>query len=160
MKRGGVIVICMAIAIVLGTDRPAMSGNPSDLNNMTCRITSPETKGCTGLPTLRSGVLTISKEGTFELKGHYDGCFVVEDVTTSGKFLASHFKNTMSLELLSTKTTGVKDTAGDFPRTLGFANLQYGQLDGYFVDFSALIRGRGRHTKDVMTSKLQCEVSE
>ncbi|MBX3334186.1 MAG: hypothetical protein KF876_08680 [Nitrospira sp.] len=160
MKPGAGIVLWIVIAIVLGIDLPAMSVNPSDLNSMTCRITTPDTKGCTGIPTLRSGVLTISKEGIFELKAHYDGCFFMEDVTTSGKFLASHFKNTMSLELLSTRTTGVKDTAGDFPRTLGFANLQYNDLNGYFVDFSALIRGRGRHAEDVMTSKLQCEVSE
>jgi glyoxylate carboligase len=148
------------MAIVLGTELPAMSVNPSDLKSMTCRITTPDTKGCTGIPTLRSGVLTISKEGTFELKAHYDGCFFMEDVSTSGKFLASQFKNTMSLELLSTRTTGMKDTAGDFPRTLGFANVQYDNLDGYFVDFSAVIRGRGRHAKDVITSKLQCEVYE
>jgi hypothetical protein len=160
MKPGVGSVLCIATAIVLGTDLPAMSANPSDLNNMTCRITTPDTKGCTGIPTLRSGVLTLLKEGTFELKAHYDGCFVMEDVTTSGKFLVSQFKNTMSLELLSTRTTGAKDTAGEFPRTLGFANLQYDKLDGYFVDFSAVIRGRGRHTKDVITSKLQCEVSE
>lgn len=160
MKPGVVVVRCMAMAIVLGTDGPAMSVNPSDLKNMTCRITTPDTKGCTGIPTLRSGVLTLSKEGTFELKAHYDGCFFMEDVTTSGKFLASHFKNTMSLELLSTRTTGAKDTAGDFPRTLGFANVQYENLNGYFVDFSAVIRGRGRHAEDLMTSKLQCEVRE
>ena len=160
MKPGVGSVICIAIAIVSGTDLPAMSMNPSDLKNMTCRITTPDTKGCTGIPTLRSGVLTLSKEGTFELKAHYDGCFFIEDVTTSGKFLASQFKNTMSLELLSTRTTGVKDTAGDFPRTLGFANIQHDTLHGYFVDFSALIRGRGRHTENVITSKLQCAVSE
>jgi glyoxylate carboligase len=160
MKPGVGIVLCIAMAILLGTDLPAMSVNPSDLKNMTCRITTPDTKGCMGIPTLRSGVLTISKEGTFELKAHYDGCFFIEDVTTSGKFLASHFKNTMSLELLSTKTAGVKDTAGDFPRTLGFANLEYDKLNGYLVDFSAVIRGRGRHAKDVIASKLQCEVDE
>jgi len=161
MKPGVAMVICIAMAIVFGTDLPAMSVNPSNLKNMTCRITTPDTKGCTGIPTLRSGVLTILKEGTFELKAHYDGCFFIEDVTTSGKFLASHFKNTMSLELLSTRTTGVHDTAGDFPRTLGFANLQYDdKLNGYLVDFSAVIRGRGRDAKDVITSKLQCEVSE
>ncbi len=160
MKPGVGIVLWISMAIVLATDRPAMSVTPSDLKNMTCRITTPDSKGCTGIPTLRSGVLTLSKAETFELKAHYDGCFFMEDVITSGKFLASHFKNTMSLELLSTRTTGVKDTAGDFPRTLGFANVQYDTLHGYFVDFSALIRGRGRHAEDVVTSKLQCEVSE
>ena len=160
MKPGAGIVLWIATAIVLGTDLPAMSVNPSDLKNMTCRITTPDTKGCTGIPTLRSGVLTIWKEGTFELKAHYDGCFFIENVTTSGKFLASHFKNNMSLELLSTRTTGVQDTPGDFPRTLGFANLQYDKLNGYLVDFSAVIRGRGRDAEDVITSKLQCEVHE
>ena len=158
MKTCSVIFIC--VAFLIGTHLPAMSVQPSELKNMTCRISTPDTKGCTGIPTLRSGTLTLSKEGTFELKAHYDGCFFIEDVTKTGRFLASHFKNTMSLELLSTKTMGVKDTASDFPRTLGFANLNYDQLDGYLVDFSAVIRGRGRHAKDVMTTTLQCEAYE
>ena len=153
-------LILMCIVILVGTDLPAMSSKPSGPTNMTCHITTPDTKGCTGMPTLRSGALTISEDGTFELKAHYDGCFFIEDVTKSGKFHVSHFKNTMSFELLSTKTEGMKDTTTNFPRTLGFANLNYDKLDGYFVDISAVIRGRGRETKNVITSKLQCEVYE
>lgn len=158
MKPFGLILMC--IVILVGTNLPAMSSKPSELTNMSCHITTPETKGCTGMPTIQSGLLTISKDGTFELKAHYDGCFFIEDVTKSGKYHVSHFKNTMSFELLSTKTAGVKDTTTNFPRTLGFANLNYDKLDGYFVDISAVIRGRGRETKNVITSKLQCDVYE
>ncbi|MDH3600330.1 MAG: hypothetical protein OEU26_11890 [Candidatus Tectomicrobia bacterium] len=153
-------MILVCFAILIGTAHLALSLEPFDLKNMTCHITTPETKSCTGIPTLRSGVLTISTDGTFQLKAHYDGCFVIEDVTKSGKFHASHFKNSMSLELLSTQTAGVKDTASEFPRTLGFANLNDDNLDGYLVDFSAMIRGRGHHIKDVITSKLKCVAHE
>lgn len=85
---------------------------------------------------------------------------MVEKVTKLGKYEASRFKEMMSLELLTTKTAGMKDTISDFPRTLGFANLNYDRLDGYFVDISAVIRGQGRHTENIMTSKLQCEINE
>lgn len=154
------VVILLAIVIFIGNDVVAMSSSPSDFKNMSCHVTTPDTKGCTGIPTLRSGLLTISKDGTFKLKAHYDGCFFIEDVTKSGKYLAAHFKNNMSLELLSTNTTGEKDVKTNFPRTLGFANLNDDKLDGYLVDISAVIRGRGRHTKNVTISKLQCESYE
>lgn len=153
-------VILLYLAILVGTAHQAFSLQPSDLRNMTCQITTPNTKGCTGIPTLQSGVLIISKDGTFELNAHYDGCFFKEDVTKSGQFDASHSKKSMSLELLSTKTFGVKGTSTDFPRTLGFANLNYKGLDGYLVDLSAVIRARGRDTKEVTSSNLQCEVNE
>lgn len=153
-------LLLIGIAILMGTNLPVMALAPSDLTNMTCHITTPDTEGCTGIPTLSTGILIISTDGTFELKAHYEGCFFMENVTISGKFNASHFKNMMSLELLTMQTAGVKDTIADFPRTLGFANLNYDKLDGYFVDISAVIRGRGRDTTNIITSKLQCEGDE
>ena len=148
-------VILMGISILIQKSPTAMSQEPFNLKNMTCHITSADTNGCTGIPTLQSGVLAISKEGTFKVKARYEGCFMVENVTKSGKYEASPFEETMSLELLTTKATGMKDTI--FPRTLGFANLNYDKLDGYFVDLSAVIHGRGRHTENIVTLKLQCE---
>ncbi|SNX58819.1 hypothetical protein SAMN06296273_0284 [Nitrosomonas ureae] len=138
----------------------ATSQEPFDLKNMTCYISIMNTNDCTGIPTLHSGVLTILKEGTFELKAQYEGCFMAEKVTESGKYEVFRFKETMSLELLTTKTMGMKDAIADFPRTLGFANLNYDKLNGYFVDISAVIRGHGRHPENIITSKLQCEVDE
>lgn len=85
---------------------------------------------------------------------------MAEKVTESGKYEVFRFKETMSLELLTTKTMGMKDAIADFPRTLGFANLNYDKLNGYFVDISAVIRGHGRHPENIITSKLQCEVDE
>gem|GEM_PF-3776422 len=41
----------------------------------------------------------------------------------------------MSLELLTTKIIGMKDAILDFPRTLGFANLNYNKLDGYLLAY-------------------------
>lgn len=155
-----IVVTLMGMAALVETSSTAMSQESFDLKNMTCRITLTDKNGCTGIPTLHSGVLTISKEGTFKLKAHYEGCFMVEKVTKSGKYQASHFKETMSLELLTTKTAGMENAVSDFPRTLGFANLNYDRLDGYFIDISAVIRGRGRHTENIITSKLQCEVDE
>ncbi|WP_394808810.1 hypothetical protein [Nitrosomonas sp.] len=150
-------VILVGISILIQKSPTAMSQEPSAFKNMTCYITSAETNGCTGIPTLQSGVLAIAKEGTFTLKAQYHGCFMVEQVTKSGRFQLFRFTETMSLELLTTKTTGIKDAVADFPRTLGFANLNYDRLDGYFVDISAVIRGYGRHTEMITTSKLQCE---
>jgi hypothetical protein len=150
-------VILVGISILIQKSPTAMSHEPFNLKNMTCHVTSADTNGCTGIPTLQSGVLAISKEGTFKVKARYEGCFMVETVTKSGKYEASFFEETMSLELLTTKTTGMKDPISDFPRTLGFANLNYDKLDGFFVDLSAVIHGRGRHTENIITLKLQCE---
>ncbi len=85
---------------------------------------------------------------------------MVENITKSGKYEASYSKGTISLELLATTTKESKGAISDFPRTLGFVNLNYDRLDGYFVDLSAVTHGRGRHTEDISTSKLQCEVTE
>jgi len=82
---------------------------------------------------------------------------MVEDVTKSGDFAASYFEKTMSLELLTTRTTGMKNALSDFPGTLGCLN--YDELDGYFVDISAVIRARGRETENIIvTADLQCTV--
>lgn len=84
---------------------------------------------------------------------------MVEDVTKSGNYEVSPFENVMSLELLTTQNTGVKNTLSDFPRTLGFVHLNYDKLDGYFIDISAVIRARGRETENVIiTANLQCTV--
>ena len=153
-------VMLIGISILIQKSPAATSQEPFNLKNMTCYITLANTNGCTGIPTLHSGVLAISKDGTFKLEAHYEGCFMVENVTKSGKYEASPFEETMSLELLTTRTTGMKDALSDFPRTLGFANLNDDKLDGYFVDLSAVIRARGRHTDNITTSKLQCEVDK
>ncbi len=154
--------ILMGITILVGINSVAMSHEPFDSKNMTCNITTQDTNknGCTGIPTLQSGMLVISKKGSFKLKAYYEGCFMVENVTKSGEYEASIFEETLSFELLTTKTTGIKDTISDFPRTLGFANLNYDRLDGYLIDMSAVIRERGRHTKNIITAKLQCAVNE
>lgn len=154
------VVILMNITILAEASATEISQKTFELKNMTCQIRSTEINGCTGIPTLRSGTLVIFKEGTFKLKAHYHACFMVEKVTKFGRFQASHFKDTMSLELLATKSTGMKNTLSDFPRTLGFAHLNYDRLDGYFVDLSAVIRGYGRHPESIMTLELQCEVNE
>lgn len=155
-----VAVILMGILVLLaGTSTTATSKEPFHLENMTCSIASANMNGCTGVPTLHFGILTLSKEGTFKLKARYEGCFMVEDVTKSGNFAASFFEKTVSLELLTTRTTGMKNTLSDFPGTLGFAHLNYDELDGYFVDISAVIRARGRETENIIvTADLQCAV--
>lgn len=150
-------VILIGITILAGTNSAAKSQKTFDSNNMTCNIAAQGTDDCTGLPTLHSGVLTISKDGTFKLKAQYNGCFIIEHVMRSGKFQVSYFGETMSYELLSTRVTGMKDNKSDLPRTLGFANLNYDRLDGYLIDLSAVMRERGRNTKNIITAKLQCK---
>lgn len=158
MRPFGVILIGFMIVAEMSLARAAQES--FDLQNMTCSITSADRNGCTGMPTLHAGILAISKQGTFKLEARYEGCFMIENVTKSGKYETSRFNKTMSLEFLTTSTTGIKGTVSDFPRTLGFANLNYGKLDGYFVDLSAVIRERGRHTENITTSKLQCVVND
>ncbi len=153
-------VMLMGISILIQKSPAATPREPFNLKNMTCYITLENTNGCTGIPTLHSGVLAISKDGTFKLEAQYEGCFMVENLTKLGKYEASPFEETMSLEFLTTRTTVVKDALSDFPRTLGFANLNYDTLDGYFIDLSAVIRARGRHTENITTSKLQCDVND
>ncbi len=130
------------------------------MKNMTCHISSTETDGCTGIPTLHSGTLAIAKAGTFTLQAQYHGCFMVEQVTKSGRFQFSRFTEALSLELLTTKATKIKDVEADFPRTLGFANINYDKLDGFLVDISAVLRGHGRPINMITTSKLQCEIND
>lgn len=151
------VVMLIGISILIQKNPAATPREPFNLKNMTCYITSENTNDCTGIPTLHSGVLVISKDGTFELKAQYEGCFMVENVTKSGKYEASPFEEIMSLELLTAKTTGMNDAISDFPRTLGFANLNYDKLDGYFVDLSAVIRAHGHYRDNITTSKLQCK---
>ncbi len=156
MKQAA-LILAGILVLLAGTNTMATSKESFHLKNMTCSITSASVNGCTGIPTLHSGVLKLSKEGIFKLKARYEGCFMVEDVTKSGNFAASFFEKAMSLELLTTRITGMKDVLSDFPGTLGFAHLNYDKLDGYFVDISAVIRARGRETKNVIvTTNLQC----
>ncbi|TXI19695.1 MAG: hypothetical protein E6Q62_03575 [Nitrosomonas sp.] len=154
------IMSFVGIMIVAGMSSAVLSQERFEMKSMTCHIRLTETDKCTGIPTLHSGTLAIAKEGTFTLQAQYHGCFMVEPVTKSGRFQLSRFDETMSFELLTTKTTGNKDTGMDFPRTLGFLNLNDDKLDGYFVDISAVLRGHGRHINMITTLKLQCEVNE
>ncbi len=153
-------VILISIAFMAGTNSVANSQQPFELNNMTCHIRSAETNECTGIPTLQSGILVIAKEGTFTLEARYHGCFMAEQVTQSGRFQVSRFKETTRLELLTTETMGMHDAIADFPRTLGFVHLNNATLDGYWVDVSPVIRGHGRHTEKLTNAELQCEVNE
>ena len=118
-------VILTGFMIVAEMSLATIPQESFDLQNMTCHITAADRDGCTGIPIFHAGILTISKQGTFKLKAHYEGCFMIENVTKSGKYEASHFNKMMSFELLTTSTTGIKDTVSDFPRTLGFANLNF-----------------------------------
>lgn len=153
------MILMGSLMLLIGRNTTAASQEPFHLRNMTCSITLANMHSCTGIPTLRSGILTLSKEGTFKLKAHYEGCFMVEDVTKSGNYEVSPFEKVISLELLTTQNMGAKSTLSDFPRTLGFVHLNYDKLDGYFIDISAVIRARGRETENVIiTANLQCTV--
>lgn len=155
--KGAAMILIGSLMLLIGKNTTAASQEPFHLRNMMCSITSANMNSCTGIPTLHSGILTLSKEGTFKLKAHYEGCFMVEDVTKSGNYEVFPFEKVMSFELLTTRTTGIKNTLSDFPRTLGFVHLNYDKLDGYFVDISAVIRARGRETENVIiTANLQC----
>ncbi len=153
-------VILIAITIFSGAISVALSQPLFELNTMTCHIRSAETNGCTGIPTLQSGVLVIAKEGTFTLEAQYHGCFMIEQVNKSGRFQVSRFKETTSFELLTTQTTGMHDAITDFPQSLGFVHLNNDTLDGYWVDISPVIRGHGRHTEKITNTELQCKVNE
>src|SRR5690349_11525183 len=100
MRPFGIILIGFMIVAEMSLARGAQES--FDLPNMTCSITSADRHGCTGIATLHSGILTISKAGTFKLEAHYEGCFMVENVTKSGKYEASRSNKTMSFELLTT----------------------------------------------------------
>lgn len=167
MKRcqsGGIMkqfaVILIGISIIAGINSAAISKAPFDFESMTCNITTPDTNDCTGMPTLQSGALMLAKAGTFKLKAHYNGCFIAENVTKSGIFQVFNFKETTRFELLTIRVMGIKDNQPDFPRTLGFANLNNNDLDGYLIDLSAVMHTHGQDTKNIITAKLQCTVNE
>ncbi len=158
MKQFAVILV--GIAIIAWISSAAKSQAAFAFESMTCNITTPDTNDCTGMPTLQSGVLTLAKTGTFKLKAHYNGCFMTENVTKSGIFQVSSLKETIRFELLTTRAVGIKSNPPDFPRTLGFANLNGNNLDGYLIDLSVVMRTHGKDTKNIITVKLQCAVNE
>lgn len=153
-------VIVTSIAILTGIAYAAYTLEPDHVKDMTCKITIKDTKSCTGTPTLQHGVLKISKDGSFEIRGRYDACFFFEDVTITGKSKVNVFHNGVSFELLATNTIR-GDTASDhFPRTLGFVSFNKDTLEGHLIDISAVIRSRGRSTKDIVAAKIYCELNK
>lgn len=85
---------------------------------------------------------------------------MTEQATRSGRFRALHVDKTLRLELLTIQATGTESVATDFPRTLGIVNLNDATLEGYWVDFSATIRGQGRHAEKIAPAELQCDIDE
>lgn len=152
------VLILMSIAALAKTSTAQTEAYP--FKTMTCHIQAAGTSECTGLPTLHSGVLVISKEGTFELKGYYHACFMVDEATKYGKYQVSYLNGAIRLELLTTKTIGMSD-APDFPRTLGIVTLNRDRLDGELIDLSAALRGHSYHPENFVSLTLQCkEVNE
>lgn len=154
------VLVLTSILMLPAMYSVAFAQQTLDLKNMTCQIRSTETDKCSALPTLQSGLLAIAKDGTFTLQGRYHSCFMVEQITHSGRFRAFYFDKTLRLELLATQATGTENAVTDFPRTLGIVNLNKANLDGYWVDISAVIRGQGRHAEKIAPAELQCEIDE
>ncbi|MBL8496635.1 hypothetical protein ABF87_00475 [Nitrosomonas sp. JL21] len=159
IKTASVSILASTL-MLLATYSVAFAQQTVDLKNMTCRIRSAETDKCSALPTVQSGLLTMAKEGTFRLQAQYQSCFMTEQATRSGRFRALHVDKTLRLELLTIQATGTESVATDFPRTLGIVNLNDATLEGYWVDFSATIRGQGRHAEKIAPAELQCDIDE
>lgn len=117
MKQAAVILTGILV-LLAGKSTTATSGEPFHLENMTCSITSANMNGCTGVPTLHSGILTLSKEGTFKLKARYEGCFMVENVTKSGD-LQHPFRKANESRIADHKDHGDEECAIRFSRDAG-----------------------------------------
>ncbi len=133
-----------AMAAIFATSAYATA--PSPIPDMICRVTveAEVAKDCTGVPSLVDGELRLSKNGTFELTGHYDACYQVEDVVTEGTFQAALHDNGVDLELLAKRTFGGGPEALKLDRTIGLINLDMQTLKARFTDTAALIRSRGQ----------------
>ena len=119
---------------------------PSPVPDLICRVTveAEVPKECTGVPSLVDAELRLSKNGTFELNGHYEACYQVEDVRIEGTFQAAPHDNGVDLELLAKRTFGGDPEALHLERTIGLINLDIQTLKARFTDTAALIRSRGQ----------------
>ena len=124
----------------------ACSAAPSAIPDLICRVTveAEVAKDCTGVLSLVDAELRLSKNGTFELAGHYEACYQVEDVVTEGTFQAALHDNGVDLELLAKGTFGGDPEALKLDRTIGLINLDIQTMKARFTDTAALIRSRGQ----------------
>ena len=143
-----------------GISTIAIAQKTWDFETITCDIQTRDTKHCTGIPTLHSGVLTIAQTGTFKLEARYNGCFMIEDVIKSGLVQTVFYGEIVRIEFLTTQVTGTKSDSLDLPQTLGFAKINSTSLSGFLTDISALIREQGHPTYSPVVAKLQCTVTE
>lgn len=126
--------------------------------DMVCQLSAKRTNDCSSTPVLQYGVLTTSSKGTFELKGHYDACFHVEDIIIKGKYKHFILNKALNLELLATYTDGSTEASQDFPRTIGFVKLNNDTLEGTFVDIWATIRAQEANANNKVPLSLHCIV--
>ena len=119
---------------------------PAAIPDLVCEVAPgvEKTGDCSGIPTLLGGKLRLSKRGTFELTGHYDGCYQIEEVRIVGTFQAAPHEGGVDLELLARRTEGGDPEARKLPRTIGLVNLDTRTLEARFTDTAALIRSHGQ----------------
>ena len=129
----------------------------SSINGMVCTLSTQQTKDCSSTPVLQHGMLKTDSNGEFELKGHYDACFHVEDVIIKGKYTHLTTGKTLTLELLATNIKGSKDAPEDFPRTVGFMKLDNKTLNGTFDDIWATIRAQNTNSERKAPISLNCK---
>jgi len=125
--------------------------------NLHCQLATETPKECPGVPTLETGTLKISSNGKFELNGHYNACFHIEDVSISGKSRLYKLHNGYALELLGTRFEKTDGSLDKFPKTIGFINLNKDASQGRFVDLWAMIRSHGQIKQETYHSKLSCK---
>ena len=148
------------LMLTLTTFALLMSGCKQEaypFGSLHCQLTTKTPSECPGVPTLETGTLEISSHGKFELNGHYNACFHIEDVSINGKSRLYKLHNGYALELLGTQFEKTDGSLDKFPKTIGFINLSRDSLQGRFVDLWAMIRSHGQTRQEPLYTNLNCK---
>lgn len=125
---------------------------------MVCTVDerAQSTRGCSTVPSLSEGVLTLSADGRFSLNGRYDACYQVEDITFSGTYVADPHESGMDLELLATHQQTDEQRTQPLSRTIGMVNVDTQSLKARFTDTAAVIRSRGQLSTVAPSVEMNC----
>lgn len=130
------------------------------LADLTCVVSSIEQGECPSIPTLQKGVLNLQQDGGFELTGNYASCYHSANVRILGQYQHSTTpKRIIEIELAADNITQDQGKKIEFPRTIGFINLDNTTLEGNYIDIWSNIRTKGLVKQETIAKKLQCKSS-
>jgi hypothetical protein len=154
MYKLNLYIIIPVLISVLSSE--CFAGNPlgnTPIADMFCRLSTKQTETCSSTLVLVNGELQIFGNRRFELLGHYNACFHIEDVTIKGTYQLLNLDDAWHLELLGEQLNDQRGKIKDFPRTIGRVDLNKSTLKGVFIDIWAVIRNQS--TDQILPSSIE-----